>query len=141
MLAVVVIGPGFLLISVAVLAFGIWIAVDASKYPDWAFRQAGTQKWIYQVLAPIGGLLCGIVAIIVGIIWFASKKAQVEQAASGGGPPPGTYGTNAPPPQAPTWGPPPATGTWTPPPPPPPDPSTPPPPGPSTPPPPGPAAE
>jgi hypothetical protein len=131
-LSAFVVGPGFLIVSVAVVAFGIWVAVDASKYPDWAFERAGTQKWLYQVLTPIAGFLCGIVAIVVGIMWFASKKAQVEQAARDGGPPPGTYGTSLPP-QAPTWGPPPASGTWKPPPPP--GPSTPPPPGPSTPPP------
>lgn len=110
--------PGFLLISVAILAFGIWVAVDASKYPEYAFQQAGTQKWLYQIVAPIAGFLCGIIAIVIGIIWFASKKSQVEQAARGGGaPPPGTYGTSLPP-QAPGW-PPPASGTYTPPPPPP----------------------
>jgi hypothetical protein len=136
MVAVVfVASPGFLVISLALLALGIWVAVDASKYPDWAFQRAGTQKWIYQVLAPIGGLFCGIIAIVVGIIWFSSKKAQVAAAAgSGGGAPEGTYGTSLPPP-APTWGPPPAAGTWTPPPPPP-GPAAPPPPGPVAPPPP-----
>jgi hypothetical protein len=133
--AVFVASPGFLVISLALLALGIWVAVDASKYPDWAFQRAGTQKWIYQVLAPIGGLFCGIIAIVVGIIWFSSKKAQVDAAArSGGGAPEGTYGTSLPPP-APTWGPPPTAGTWTPPPPPP-GPAAPPPPGPVAPPPP-----
>ena len=120
-------GAGFWIITGVVLAFGIWVAVDASKYPDWAFQQAGTQKWLFQILTPISAFLCGIVAIVVGIIWVASKKAQVEQAARCGGPPEGTYGTSLPP-QAPTWGPPPASGTWTPPPPPSPGPSAPPPP-------------
>jgi hypothetical protein len=144
--AVFVASPGFLVISLALLALGIWVAVDASKYPDWAFQRANTQKWIYQVLAPIGGLFCGIIAIVVGIIWFSSKKAEVAAAASsGGGAPEGTYGTSLPP-SAPTWGPgapppaagtpPPAAGTWTPPPPPPSGPATPPPPGPAFPPPP-----
>src|SRR5207248_908000 len=40
----VFVGPGFLLVNLAMVAFGIWVAVDASKYPDWAFRQARTQK-------------------------------------------------------------------------------------------------
>jgi hypothetical protein len=110
----VIVGPGFLLVSLAMVAFGIWVAVDASKYPDWAFQQARTQKWLFQILTPIAGFLCGFVAVVFGIIWFASKKAQVEQAARGGAPP------------SPGWAPPPAPGAWTPPPPPP-DPSTPPP--------------
>src|SRR5437870_4022518 len=46
-------GPGFLLVSLAMVAFGIWVAVDASKYPDWAFQQARTQKWLFQILTPI----------------------------------------------------------------------------------------
>ena len=118
---VFVVTPGFVVVSLAVLAFAIWVAVDASKYPEWAFVQAGTQKWLYQVLVPIGGFFCGIVAIVLGIVWFASKKAQVDQAArGGGGAPPGTYGTSLPPP---------ASGSWPPPPPPPSGPSVPPPPG------------
>ena len=97
--------------------FGIWVAVDASKYPDWAFQRAGTQKWLFQILTPIAGLLCGIVTIVLGIVWFASKKAQVEQASQSGpsdGPygAAGPYGTSQPP--ASTWGPPPASGGWTP---------------------------
>ena len=28
-------------------------------------KRAGTQKWVYQVLAPIGGLFCGIIAIVL----------------------------------------------------------------------------
>jgi hypothetical protein len=112
---VVFAGPGFWIITLAVLAFSIYVAVDASKYPDWAFQRAGTQKWLYQVLTPISGLCCGIVAIVVGIIWFASKKAQVEQAARGGMPG-DPYGSPPPP------------GTWTPPPPPTPGPEAPPPP-------------
>lgn len=134
---VVILGPGFWLVTTAVVVFGVWVAVDASKYPDWAFERAGTQKWLFQILTPVAAFLCGIVAIVLGIIWFASKKAQVEQASRSGGPPEGTYGTSQPPPAS-TWGPPPAPGSWTPPPPPP-GPATPPPsPGPATPPPPAP---
>lgn len=119
---VIFISPGYAVVSIAVLVFAIWVAVDASKYPEWAFQRAGTQKWLYQVLVPISGLFCGIIAIVFGIIWLASKKAQVEQATRGGGDgfPPGPYGTG-PPPQPPTWGspppPPPGPGPSTPPPP------------------------
>jgi hypothetical protein len=124
---VVVLGPGFWLITTAIVVFGIWVAVDASKYPDWAFERAGTQKWLFQILTPIAAFLCGIVAIVLGIVWVASKKAQVDQASRTGGPPAGTYDTSQPPPAA-TWGPPPAPGAWTPPPPPSPGPAAPPPP-------------
>jgi len=127
---VFVVGTGFWIVNGVIVVFGIWVAVDASKYPDWAFQRAGTQKWLFQILTPITAFLCGIVAIVLGIVWFASKKAQVDQASRGGGPPEGTYGTSQPPPAS-TWGspPPPAPGSWSPPPPPPsPGPATPPPP-------------
>jgi hypothetical protein len=125
MLATVAGNPGVLLISVAVLAFGIYTAIDASRYPAWAFSQTGSPKWLFQVVAPIFGLLCGIVAIILGIMWFASKKAQVVRAVAGGqGVQPGMYGTSGPPPAP--WGSPPAPGSWTPPVPPPVGPSSPP---------------
>jgi hypothetical protein len=139
-LAVVVTAPG-LLFFFAMFGFAIYTAVDAAKYPDWAFQRAGSQKWIFTVLTPVVGFLCGLIAIVLGIVWFSSKKAQVAAAASsGGGAPEGTYGTSLPPP-AQTWGPPPAPGTWRPPPPPPgpaepPPPAAPPPPGPVAPPPP-----
>lgn len=107
----------FFLPGLAMLAFGIWTAVDAGKYPDEAFRAIGTSKSTWQVWPVVLGFLCGIGALIMGIIWFTSKKAAVEQAAGGGGgygmPPQGGYGG---PPQ----------GGWTPPPsPPPPDPESP----------------
>jgi hypothetical protein len=138
MLAVVVTGPG-LVFFFALFAFAIYTAIDASKYPDWAFQRAGTQKWLFTVLTPIVGFLCGFVAIVLGILWFTSKKRQVDAMARGaGGPPEGTYGTSLPPP-APTWGPPTETGTWRPPPPPS-GPVSPPPPGPAAPPPPHPVA-
>jgi hypothetical protein len=44
-LAVVVTGPG-LFSFFALFGFAIYTAVDAAKYPDWAFERAGTQKWI-----------------------------------------------------------------------------------------------
>lgn len=74
-------------VGLALLGFGIWVCVDASKYPDWAFERAGTKKSTWQIWPIVGGVCCGIVALIMGIIWFASKKAQVESAATAGAPP------------------------------------------------------
>jgi hypothetical protein len=78
------INPFFGITGILTLAFGIYIAVDAGKYPDWAFERIGTKKSTWQIWPVVGGLCCGIVAIVMGVIWLASKKAEVEAAANGG---------------------------------------------------------
>ena len=72
------------IIGLALLAFGIYVCVDASKYPDAAFTAVGSKKSTWQIWPVVGGLCCGIAALIMGIIWFSSKKAAVEAAARGG---------------------------------------------------------
>lgn len=84
-------------VGLALLAFGIWVCVDASKYPDWAFERAGSKKSTWQIWPVVGGVCCGIPALIMGIIWFASKKAQVEAAATGGAAPPSSVPPGPPP--------------------------------------------
>ncbi len=93
-----------IIIGLAALGFGIYTAVDAGKYPDEAFRAVGTSKSTWQIWPIVGGVLCGIVAIVMGAIWFSSKKAEVERAAAGGGgfgAPPTDGGWTPPPPQGP----------------------------------------
>ena len=70
------------------LVLGIWAAVDASKYPDWAFERAGTSKTLWIVLPIVGMLACGIVAIVAAIVWFSSTKQKVQASAGGYLPPP-----------------------------------------------------
>ena len=72
-------------IGLACLAFGIYICVDASKYPDHAFTAVGSKKSTWQIWPVVGGHCCGIAAVIMGIIWLSSKKAAVEAAANQGG--------------------------------------------------------
>jgi hypothetical protein len=103
------------LIGIGCIVIAIMTAVDASKYPDWAFQQTGTTKFVWQFLPIVLLFLCGLAGGVLGLIWFSSKRDAVARAASGGGPAP--YGYGAPPPG---WGPPPAPGGWTPPTPPPP---------------------
>ena len=88
-------------------------AVDASKYPDWAFQQAGTSKFVWQILPIVLLFLCGIAGGVMGLIWFSSSAMQCAPAAGGprltyGAPPGGTARTASatPPPPPP---PPPAT--------------------------------
>jgi hypothetical protein len=77
------------------IALGIVVAVDAGKYPDWAFTQAGSRKSTWQIWPIVLGVLCGFGTLIMMIIWFASKKPAVARIAAGGGSP---YGYGAPPP-------------------------------------------
>ena len=98
---------GFLIIGIGSLVIAIMTAVDASKYPDWAFERAGTSKFVWQILPIVLLFVCGIAGGILGMIWYSSKRGEVESAARAGGSLP--YGYGAPPPG----GPPP--GGWTPP--------------------------
>jgi len=58
----------------------------------------------WQIWPIVGGVLCGPVAIVMGAIWFSSKKAEVERAAADGGgfgAPPAGDGWTPPPPLGP----------------------------------------
>ena len=101
---------GFFIVGIGSLVLAIMTVVDASKYPDWAFQQAGTTKFVWQILPIVFIFICGVVGGVMGLIWYSSKRDAVAAAAQSGMPPPG-YG--APPPG---WGPPPGAGGWSPPP-------------------------
>jgi hypothetical protein len=75
------------------IALGIIVAVDAGKYPDWAFTQAGSRKSTWQIWPIVLAVLCGLGTLIMLIIWFASKKPAIERIAAAGGP---QYGYGAP---------------------------------------------
>jgi hypothetical protein len=137
--ATVVFGsPVFLVFAAAWIALGIIVLVDAGKYPDWAFRYAGTNKTTWQVVPLVLAFFCGIATLVMAIIWFTSKKPAVQAFAAGappqygqyGAPPPG-YGYQVPPPgygyqqqppppgygpppgpQPPAWGAPPQPPAW-----------------------------
>jgi hypothetical protein len=102
-LLIVVIGIGSLVLS-------IMCAIDSSKYPEWAFQQTGSSKFVWQILPLILLLVCGVAGGVIGLIWYTGKRQEVERAALAGGPPP-YYG--APPP---TWGQQAPPGSWAPPP-------------------------
>lgn len=92
---------GFFVIGIGSLVLAIMTAVDASKYPEWAFQQVGTTKFVWQIIPIVLLFVCGIPAGVMGLIWYSSKREEVARAAQGGAPPP--YGYGAPPPG---WGPP-----------------------------------
>jgi hypothetical protein len=106
----------FAFVGIGSLVLSIMTAVSASKYPDWAFQQAGTSKFVWQILPIILLFVCGLAGGVLGIIWYSGTRDQVERAARGSSPygalPPGPQGYGAPPPG---WGPPPAPGGWSPP--------------------------
>jgi hypothetical protein len=106
----------FFVVGIGSLVLSIMTAVSASKYPDWAFQQSGTSKFVWQILPIILLFVCGLAGGVLGIIWYSGTRDQVERAARGGSPygylPPAQQGYGAPPPG---WGPPPAPGGWSPP--------------------------
>jgi hypothetical protein len=92
----------FVIIGLAVLVLGIYVAVDIARYPDWAFQRAGTSKALWLVMAILFLFVCGIAALVVDIIWLSSKRAQIQAAAASGGPAPSgpPPGWTTPPPTA-----------------------------------------
>ena len=80
-------GPELLIVLFLLMpALAIWVAIDASGKPPWAFERAGQNKTLWIVLPLVGVFFCGIVTIVVAIIWFASIRPKVVAAASGGFP-------------------------------------------------------
>jgi hypothetical protein len=94
----------FVVLGLGSVVLAVMCAVDSSKYPDWAFQQTGSSKFVWQILPVILLLVCGIAGGVLGLIWYTSKRQEVERAALAGGPPP-YYGAPPPvfPPPAP-WG-------------------------------------
>lgn len=72
-----------LLIGWIPLVCGIATAVSASKYPETAFQAIGTSKTLWIVLPIVGIFVCGFVAVIAAIIWFAKTKANIAAASAG----------------------------------------------------------
>jgi hypothetical protein len=70
LLVILVVAFFFLVVPIAA-------AIDAGSRPEWAFENVGTSKTLWVALPLIGALLCGIVGLIAGIMWFASYRAQV----------------------------------------------------------------
>jgi len=83
-----IIGPDILILGVFALflILPVWAAIDAAAKPGWAFERAGTNKALWIVLPIVGIFICGLVGIAAGIVWFASTRAKVVGAMSGGVP-------------------------------------------------------
>jgi hypothetical protein len=103
----------FIGIGLGSLVVAIMTVVDASKYPDWAFQQTGSSKFVWQVIPIILIFVCGIAGGVMGLVWYTSKRDEVSRAARVGGPPP-YYGT-PPYPPPPGYGQQPPAPGWTPP--------------------------
>ena len=93
MAAAVIFRPISLVFLALWIGLGILVAVDAGKYPDWAFTQAGGRKSTWQIWPIVLAAVCGPFMLIMLIIWFASKKPAIERIAAAGGP---QYGYGAP---------------------------------------------
>ncbi len=92
---------GFWALGIAVLGFGIYCAVDANKYPDWAWEQTGQNKALWMVMLIGVPLLtcwcCGLffAGLIPSLIYFLNIKKKLDAAQGGGA---GGYGAGGFPP-------------------------------------------
>ena len=77
---------GFMVFAVLPFVLGLLVAIDASRYPDWAFERAGTAKTLWIVLPIVSIFVCGPVAIVAAIVWYSSSRRRVIDAAQGGAP-------------------------------------------------------
>jgi hypothetical protein len=83
----VIFGPELLIVLFLVIpVLAIWVAIDASGKPDWAFERVGQNKTLWIVLPLVGIFLCGLLTIGAAIMWFASVRPKVVAAAAGGYP-------------------------------------------------------
>jgi hypothetical protein len=103
----------FFVVGVGSLVLSIMTVIDASKYPEWAFQQTGSSKFVWQVIPIILIFVCGVGGGVMGLIWYTSKRDEVARVARAGGPPP-YYGT-PPYPPPPGYGQPPSAQGWAPP--------------------------
>jgi hypothetical protein len=93
----------FAIVGVLGLVLAIIQIVQSSGYPDWAYQQVGTSKFVWQILPIIWIFVCSVAAVVQYLLWIG-KRDEVARAASGP-PPAGGYGY--PPPGYPPPGPPP----------------------------------
>jgi hypothetical protein len=83
-------------LGIAVLAASIYAAVDANKYPEWVWQQAGQSKVLWMVLLIATPVLtcwcCFLFTLIPLLIYFLNIKKKLDQAQAGGGYPMMGYG-------------------------------------------------
>jgi hypothetical protein len=65
------------LLSFLPLAIIIWGVADAATRPDWAWQSAGQNKAMWIILQVVGAVLCGIVGLILAIVYLVSIRPQV----------------------------------------------------------------
>ena len=79
--AVMAVGSVFL-IFVLVGLLGVVLAiiqiVQSSSYPDWAYQQVGTSKFVWQILPIIWIFVCSIAAVVQYLMWI-SKRDEVAR--------------------------------------------------------------
>jgi hypothetical protein len=71
-------------LGIVPLIVGIVTAVDANRFPETAFRRVGTSRTLWIVLPLVLIVACGAGTIVAAIVWFASYRPKVAQAAAEG---------------------------------------------------------
>lgn len=71
--------------TILFLGLGIWVAVDANKYPEHVWQAAGQNKLVWQIVPVVVGLCCGYLNLIPVLIYFLSIKKKLDASQAGGG--------------------------------------------------------
>ena len=66
-----------ILVFLVGLVLAICVVIDVAPRPEAAFKQAGTSRVLWIVLAIVGALLCPLLAVIVGYLWFLNYRQKV----------------------------------------------------------------
>jgi hypothetical protein len=74
-----------IIIGLAIIGLGIWVLVDANGHPDWAWQRTGQNKMVWMIVPIVAAFLCGLVTIVMTIIYFTSIKPKLVAAEQSGG--------------------------------------------------------
>jgi hypothetical protein len=74
----------YIIFGLVWLGLAIWVAVDANSHPDWAWQRAGQNKLVWIIVPIVGAFICGLVTLVMTIIYFTSIKPKLVASSSGG---------------------------------------------------------
>jgi hypothetical protein len=70
----------FLFVGFASLAVEIWAIVDAARRPSAAWAAIGKSKATWIALIAVFAVFCGLVGLILAIVYLATIKPELQKA-------------------------------------------------------------
>ena len=68
--------------SIAALGIPIWAIVDAAGRPESCWSAVGANKTLWIVLIAVFTFACGIVGLVLAIVYLASLRPRLRDAAA-----------------------------------------------------------